>query len=50
MSVYQDDLSRLFQVDTPFIDVRAPVEFLQGAVPGAINLPILSDDGPGTAP
>jgi tRNA 2-selenouridine synthase len=27
-----------------FIDVRAPSEFNRGAVPGAINLPILDDD------
>ncbi len=26
------------------LDVRAPVEFAEGAVPGAINLPILDDD------
>ena len=29
---------------TGFIDVRAPVEFAKGAVPGAVNLPILNDD------
>ena len=28
----------------PFIDVRAPNEFLVGAVPTSINLPILSND------
>ena len=26
------------------IDVRAPVEFEKGALPGAINLPILDDE------
>lgn len=26
------------------IDVRAPVEFAQGALPGAINLPLMDDD------
>ena len=30
--------------DTPMIDVRAPVEFAQTALPAAQNLPILSDD------
>lgn len=25
----------------PFIDVRAPVEFLRGSIPGALNMPIL---------
>lgn len=28
----------------PLIDVRAPVEFARGALPGAVNLPILDDD------
>ncbi len=26
------------------IDVRAPVEFRQGALPGAVNLPLMDDD------
>ena len=30
--------------DTPMIDVRAPVEFAQTALPAAQNLPILSDE------
>ncbi len=28
----------------PLIDVRAPVEFCSGSLPGAVNLPIMSDD------
>lgn len=28
----------------PFIDLRAPGEFAAGAVPGAVNLPLLTDD------
>ena len=28
----------------PLIDVRAPVEFAQGALPGAVNLPLMNDD------
>ncbi|RKQ95751.1 tRNA 2-selenouridine synthase [Kushneria sinocarnis] len=28
----------------PLIDVRAPIEFARGAVPGAINLPLMDDD------
>lgn len=39
-----DELTALFLADTPLIDVRAPVEFTQGALPGAINLPILNDE------
>lgn len=38
-----DDYFHLFLNDIPFIDVRAPVEFAQGAFPHAINLPILND-------
>ena len=39
-----NDLTALFIADTPLIDVRAPVEFTQGSLPGAINLPILNDE------
>ena len=38
-----DDLTALFIADTPLIDVRAPVEFIQGSLPGSVNLPILND-------
>ncbi len=30
--------------ERPLIDVRAPVEFAQGALPGAMNLPLMNDD------
>ena len=30
--------------DIPMIDVRAPVEFVNGALPSSINLPLISDD------
>lgn len=39
-----NNLTALFIADTPLIDVRAPVEFTQGSLPGAINLPILNDE------
>lgn len=39
-----DELIALFLADTPLIDVRAPVEFMQGALPGAVNLPILNNE------
>ena len=29
---------------TPMIDVRAPVEFVSGALPCATNLPLMTDD------
>lgn len=37
------ELRRLLLTDTPFLDVRAEVEFAQGTVPGAVNLPILDN-------
>ena len=38
------DLKQLFIDDRPLIDVRAPVEFAQGAFPNTVNLPLLTDD------
>ncbi len=37
-------LKRLFLDEAPMIDVRAEVEFAQGAFPGAVNIPILNDE------
>jgi len=39
-----DGLERLLLDGAPFIDVRAPVEFARGSLPGAINLPLLDDE------
>lgn len=30
--------------DTPMIDVRAPIEFITGALPSSANLPLMTDD------
>lgn len=38
------DHRAILAADTPLIDVRAPVEFAQGAMPAAINLPLMNDD------
>ena len=38
------DFERLFLNNTPFIDTRSPAEFAQGAFPGAVNLPLMTDD------
>lgn len=38
----QELLPKLIQ-QLPLIDVRAPIEFQVGALPGAVNLPILND-------
>lgn len=37
------DYRRLFLEQVPLIDVRAPIEFQQGAFPAAVNLPLLND-------
>ena len=39
-----DGLEHLLLEGAPFIDVRAPVEFARGSLPGAINLPLLDDE------
>ncbi|WP_372591344.1 tRNA 2-selenouridine(34) synthase MnmH [Guyparkeria sp.] len=38
------DLASVFIEDRPLMDVRAPIEFGQGAFPRAHNLPLLTDD------
>lgn len=42
-TVSADQFNTLFRHDTPLLDVRAPVEFAQGAFPTATNLPLLTD-------
>ena len=39
-----DDFRGLFLDGTPLLDVRAPVEFAKGAFPGALNVPLLTDE------
>ncbi|MEX2468116.1 MAG: tRNA 2-selenouridine(34) synthase MnmH, partial [Pseudohongiellaceae bacterium] len=34
----------LLQAGTPLLDVRAPVEFSRGAIPCAVNIPLLDDE------
>jgi len=38
-----EDLASLFINDVPMLDVRAPVEFLQGAFPNSVNIPLMND-------
>lgn len=38
------ELKQLFVTETPLIDVRAPVEFLQGSLPGSVNIPLLDNE------
>jgi tRNA 2-selenouridine synthase len=42
--IESNDLADLFLKKTPLIDVRAPIEFSLGTLPGAINLSILNDE------
>jgi len=39
-----DDYTTLFLERRPLLDVRAPVEFAAGTIPGAVNLPLLTDE------
>ncbi len=38
-----DDIRQILLQSIPIIDVRSPLEFAQGAVPNAVNLPLLND-------
>ena len=44
MILNTSDLKVCLEKKKPLLDVRAPVEFMAGHIPGAINLPILNDD------
>lgn len=44
MSLLSDDFRQLVLNNTPLLDVRAPVEFKQGAFDNAFNIPILNDE------
>ena len=39
-----DDYAAILKGSRPLIDVRAPGEFAKGAVPAAVNLPLLDDE------
>ncbi len=38
------DILEFFSLDIPLVDVRTPLEFRQGHVPGAFNMPIFSNE------
>ena len=42
--VTHPEFENLFQASASFIDVRSPCEFALGSIPGATNLPLLTDD------
>ncbi len=39
----ETQFARLLLESTPLVDVRAPCEFADGSIPGAVNLPLLDD-------
>ena len=39
-----DNYRALFLADTPLMDMRAPAEFSHGAFPGAVSLPLMTDE------
>lgn len=43
MRIQTDQLKRTLLSSAVWIDVRAPIEFGMGSVPGAVNLPLLTD-------
>ena len=42
--VEESEILELVRLGHRWIDVRAPVEFVSGSIPNAINLPIMNDD------
>jgi len=43
MQIEQSQFSALLLSSNPWIDLRAPTEFLLGSIPNAVNLPLLKD-------
>lgn len=43
MSVDCTDYREIFLNDRPMMDTRAPIEFTKGALPGVLNLPLMTD-------
>ena len=39
-----ESFESIFINDRPMIDLRAPVEFSQGAFPAAVNLPLMTNE------
>jgi tRNA 2-selenouridine synthase len=39
-----EDYQRLFMEDVPLLDVRAPVEYMQGSFPNTRNVPLINDE------
>ena len=39
-----DDFSLIFQGGTPLLDIRAPIEFVNGSFPSVLNVPLMTND------
>jgi tRNA 2-selenouridine synthase len=44
MQLVPQNIRQILASDTPLIDVRAPIEFRQSAMPASVNLPLMNDD------
>jgi tRNA 2-selenouridine synthase len=44
MRADSDDYRGIFLNDIPILDVRAPIEYIKGAFPQAVNQPLMDDD------
>ncbi len=38
------EFRRILLSETPVVDVRAPIEFVAGSIPGSVNFPLLNDE------
>ncbi len=43
-TISERDFEKIFSAQSIWLDVRAPVEFITGAMPGAVNLPLLNNE------
>lgn len=44
MQIAAPDLREIFLSGVPLMDMRAPIEFARGSFPGAVNLPLMTDE------
>lgn len=42
--IQEIDIEQALSLGLPLIDVRSPAEFIRGHIPGAVNIPLFSDD------
>ena len=46
MSSFEEinNFSQIFKDNKPLLDIRAPIEFANGSFPGALNLPLMTNE------